>query len=90
VVFGPEGEQEEEGADGDDFKSGDGPWIADTSAEGILDGVGGGGEEDAELIGEAGHEAAGGVRGKFVEVDRDDAPGALHAGVEKKSEEIML
>lgn len=76
--------QDDEREDGDNFEAGDGPLIADAVAQGVFDGVGGRGDEDAELIGEAGHEAARGVGGEFVEMHGDDAPGALHAGLHQE------
>ena len=53
----------------------------DAIAERVLDGVGRRSQQNPQLIGEAGHEAARGVGGHLIEVNGNHPPGTLDAGL---------
>src|SRR5260370_10184026 len=66
------------------LESAEGPLISHVLIEMMLDGVDGRSEENAELVGQAGHESASGVRRKLVEVRRNNSPGSLYTHLHEK------
>ena len=83
MLFGAAEKKEGEREDGDDFEAGEGPLVTEVITERVLDGVRWRSEENAQLIRKAGHQAARGVRGQFVQMYRNDAPGALYSHLHK-------
>src|SRR4029077_2962632 len=87
VVFLATPEQDGQHCDGYEFEAGDGPLVADEVAQGILNRVCRRGQQNSELIGKAGHQAASGIRGHLVQVHGDHTPSALHPCLYQESRE---
>lgn len=81
LAFFPQQERHDEDRDGDDFKSRQRPLIAHMPSQQELNCIGWRGDENPKLIREPRNQTARLVRRKLAQVNGNDSPCALYAGL---------